>query len=276
MIDAQNLIRTTMRATFEQGHPRLLNDTPRVSHLCAAADRAAAFLTTSSIPYESRVCRTSSSRTFLFSSSSCLLSSSFAEASPRPGPLSPPSVPRVSSSLLSYIVSREEPLYFCNFDLNPNTSAFLMTFISATVLQIAGFYLLRALVPRLGRSQPKDKRSLSWVLTLFSSIVLFTGTFMLSSHMEWSRNAGFVEPLLSLRNFPNESEVSTMYSAYFVSYLSCDLVLGMIYYRAFLDPLSGWFHHLAYLAVVSHATSQKNVSTLFAMGTPIEGTALRL
>ncbi|KAF9955963.1 hypothetical protein BGZ72_003221 [Mortierella alpina] len=61
-----------------------------------------------------------------------------------------------------------------------------------------------------------------------------------------------------------------MYSAYFISYLVCDLVLGMIYYRTFLDPLSGWFHHLAYLAVVSNATSQRNVSTLFAMGTPIE------
>ncbi|KAF9942484.1 hypothetical protein BGZ67_001466 [Mortierella alpina] len=77
-------------------------------------------------------------------------------------------------------------------------------------------------------------------------------------------------PLLSLRNFPNESDVSTMYSAYFVSYLVCDLMLGMVYYRAFLDPLSGWFHHLAYLAVVSSAASQRNVSTLFAMGTPIE------
>ncbi|KAF9561108.1 hypothetical protein EC968_005849 [Mortierella alpina] len=61
-----------------------------------------------------------------------------------------------------------------------------------------------------------------------------------------------------------------MYSAYFISYLLCDLLLGMIYYRTYLDPLSGWFHHLAYLAVVSSATSQRNVSTLFAIGTPIE------
>ncbi|KAF8924013.1 hypothetical protein BGZ58_002281 [Dissophora ornata] len=76
--------------------------------------------------------------------------------------------------------------------------------------------------------------------------------------------------LLSLRHFPRESDVATMYSAYFVSYLICDLLLGVIYYRAYLDPLSGWFHHLGYLSVVSNATLQKNVSTLFAIGTPIE------
>ncbi|KAF9362394.1 hypothetical protein BGX34_006264 [Mortierella sp. NVP85] len=61
-----------------------------------------------------------------------------------------------------------------------------------------------------------------------------------------------------------------MYSAFFVSYLICDLVLGMVYYRAYLDPLSAWTHHLGYLGVVSSAALQKNVSTLFAMGTPIE------
>ena len=135
------------------------------------------------------------------------------------------------------------------------------------------------------------KRRLSWVLTLFSSLVLFTGTFTLSSDMEWSRNhysirgplgtgrlveedgsqAWSWQPPLSLRAFPRESSLATMYSAYFVSYLICDLVLGMMHYRAHIDPLSGWCHHLGYLAVVSNATMQKNVSTLFAMGTPIEG-----
>ncbi|KAG0210854.1 hypothetical protein BGX28_008821 [Mortierella sp. GBA30] len=180
---------------------------------------------------------------------------------------------QVSSSILARYFSREEPMLFCNFDVNPNTSVFCTAFLAATILQILGFYVFRRVVPRLSKDQPKEKRALSWVLTLFSSIVLFTGTFMLSSNMEWSRpeaTKSVMRPMLSLHNFPRESDVATMYSAYFVSYLICDLVLGMIYYRAYLDPLSGWFHHLGYLAVVSNAALQKNVSTLFAIGTPIE------
>ncbi|KAF9408243.1 hypothetical protein BGZ94_002384 [Podila epigama] len=75
---------------------------------------------------------------------------------------------------------------------------------------------------------------------------------------------------LSLDHFPQESNVAIAYSAYFVSYLLCDLVLGLIYYRAYLDLLSGWLHHLGYLVVVSALTQQQHISTLFALGTPIE------
>ncbi|KAF8983913.1 hypothetical protein BGZ46_009264 [Entomortierella lignicola] len=90
--------------------------------------------------------------------------------------------------------------------------------------------------------------------------------------MEWmpSPASGDKFALLSLRNFPKESDLATMYSAYFISYLICDLGLGIIYYRPYLDPLSGWLHHIGYLAIISNATLQKNVSTFFAMGTPIE------
>ncbi|KAG0070740.1 hypothetical protein BGZ93_006928 [Podila epicladia] len=181
--------------------------------------------------------------------------------------------------------SLNEPYYLFNFDINPNTSVFTVTFLTGLVLQIVGFYLFKTYVPSLSRQSRKDRRGLSWVLTLFSSIVLFTGTFTLSTNMKWrggdhpngspsvdgqQYDSKFL--LLSLRNFPQESDVAVAYSAYFVSYLICDLVLGMIHYRAYLDPLSGWFHHLGYLGVVSNATLQRNVSTLFAIGTPIEAT----
>lgn len=180
--------------------------------------------------------------------------------------------------------SLNEPYYLFNFDINPNTSVFTVTFLTALVLQITGFYLFKTYVPSLSRQSRKDRRGLSWVLTLFSSIILFTGTFTLSTNMEWrgggrpngspsidSQQYGSQFLLLSLRNFPQESDVAVAYSAYFVSYLICDLVLGVIHYRAYLDLLSGWFHHLGYLGVVSNATLQRNVSTLFAIGTPIEG-----
>ncbi|KAI1320211.1 hypothetical protein EDD11_001816 [Mortierella claussenii] len=98
--------------------------------------------------------------------------------------------------------------------------------------------------------------------------------------MEWRPNltlqsgaadgAGGSRTLLSLRNFPQESDLATMYSAYFVSYLICDLMLGMVHYRAYLDPLSGWAHHLGYMGVISTATLQKSVPAFMAMGAPIE------
>lgn len=74
-----------------------------------------------------------------------------------------------------------------------------------------------------------------------------------------------------MHRFPRESGLAMGYCAYFVSYLICDLVLGSVYYRDFVDPLSGWAHHLFYLGVMARATKEGNVSTLFAMGTPIEG-----
>ncbi|KAF9904107.1 hypothetical protein EC991_003082 [Linnemannia zychae] len=73
-----------------------------------------------------------------------------------------------------------------------------------------------------------------------------------------------------MHRFPRESGLATAYCAYFVSYLICDLGLGMVYYPDFVDPLSGWAHHLFYLGIMSLATAQGNISTLFAMGTPIE------
>ncbi|KAF9163456.1 hypothetical protein DFQ26_002505 [Actinomortierella ambigua] len=82
--------------------------------------------------------------------------------------------------------------------------------------------------------------------------------------------------MVSLQDFPNESLVSTFYGAYFVSYLMLDLMLGMVYYRSSLDPLSGWVHHLAYMGVVSRASMHRQLSTLFAIGTPIEASTILL
>ncbi|KAG0335835.1 hypothetical protein BG004_008299 [Podila humilis] len=218
----------------------------------------------------------------------------------------PPSCPSASSSAMPSLFfgshfSLNEPYRFYNFDLNPNTSVFTITFISALIFQVAGFYLFRTFAPSLSKQSRNHRRGLSWVLTLFSSIVLFTGTFTLSKNIEWigigashhqhnhSPTTLHSEPLhsslfsssskflvISLSHFPQESDLAVAYSAYFVSYLVCDLVLGVIHYRTYLDPLSGWIHHLGYLGVVSNATLQRNVSTLFAIGTPIEASTIFL
>ncbi|KAF9934124.1 hypothetical protein FBU30_003405 [Linnemannia zychae] len=104
--------------------------------------------------------------------------------------------------------------------------------------------------------------------------------FTLSSEIEWSLPGVVTDSIerkstssflvASLHRFPHESRLATAYCAYFTSYLICDLGLGMAYYRDFIDPLSGWAHHLFYLGVMSRAASQGSISTFFAIGTPIE------
>ncbi|KAF9359294.1 hypothetical protein BGX26_012674 [Mortierella sp. AD094] len=267
MINMQELFKATLSAASKPAATRLLQNsttnilfcptTQYASSLTIAAAAVAA--TSASTQFDTAMCKTDSSS--LFADSAIPLSSS----SP---PATYSSFPHPSS--LDFIFSRHEPLIFFNFDINPNTSVFSTTFLVAMILQIAGFYLFRHFVPQLSEENPKSTRGLSWVLTLFSSLVLFTGTFTLSSNMEWNLAGGDMLTLLSLRNFPKESDLATMYSAYFISYLICDLGLGIIHYRKYLDPLSGWLHHLGYLCIISNATLQKNVSTFFAMGTPIE------
>ncbi|KAH7051780.1 hypothetical protein BKA57DRAFT_491535 [Linnemannia elongata] len=191
---------------------------------------------------------------------------------------SSPSPPFLAPSPSSFFFTRQEPLLFCSFDLNPNTSTFTLTFLTALVLQLAGFFLFKHYVPQVANAAKnrQNRRALSWVLSLFSSIILFTGTFTLSSEIEWNPPGQHPDSsapfflLASMHRFPRESGLATGYCAYFVGYLICDLVLGCVYYRDFVDPLSGWAHHLFYLGVMSRATAQGNISTLFAMGTPIE------
>ncbi|KAG9071074.1 hypothetical protein KI688_008617 [Linnemannia hyalina] len=190
------------------------------------------------------------------------------------GPQSCP-ISHMASSLFSSPSSAYDT---SNFDINPNTSTFTLTFLTAFVLQLTGFFLFKHYVPQVANATKnrQNRRALSWVLSLFSSIVLFTGTFTLSSEIEWNLPGQHLDSsapfflLASVRRFPRESGLATGYCAYFVSYLVCDLVLGCVYYRDFVDPLSGWAHHLFYLGVMSRATAQGNISTLFAMGTPIE------
>ncbi|KAF9109236.1 hypothetical protein BGX27_007842 [Mortierella sp. AM989] len=271
MINMQELFDATLRATSSSTGAHLLKNSTTIISSCPVTQYAssltiAAAAVAASVPFDYAMCKAEPS--LLFAESDIPLPSN------SPSSATHTSFPHPSSPDL--ILSRHEPLMFFNFDINPNTSVFTATFLVAFILQILGFYLFRYLVPHLSKENPKSTRGLSWVLTLFSSIILFTGAFTLSSNMEWnlSRASGVDRDeawtLLSLRNFPKESDIATMYSAYFISYLICDLTLGAIHYRQYLDPLSGWVHHLGYLWIVSNATLQKNVSIFFAIGTPIE------
>ncbi|KAF9582896.1 hypothetical protein BGW38_010611 [Lunasporangiospora selenospora] len=103
--------------------------------------------------------------------------------------------------------------------------------------------------------------------------------YTLSTYIQWfpqDEDQRSLVPPLSFRHVPRESPAATFYAAYFTSYLMCDLVLGWRYYRQYLDPLSGWAHHLFYLGVVSAASKQQHLGILFALGTPVEASSIFL
>ena len=49
----------------------------------------------------------------------------------------------------------------------------------------------------------------------------------------------------------NEDRLSTFFTTYFFVYLLLDLSLGMLYYPKYIDPLSGWFHHVIFAILIA-------------------------
>ncbi|KAL1916405.1 uncharacterized protein VTP21DRAFT_5596 [Calcarisporiella thermophila] len=84
-----------------------------------------------------------------------------------------------------------------------------------------------------------------WVLSLVASSVMTLGC--LPRLYDLFINAGF-----DIRRISPESPYTQMLSGFFSAFLLMDLVLGVLFYRPYLDPLSGWVHHIAYLLLMGY------------------------
>ncbi|KAF9295517.1 hypothetical protein BGZ74_010778 [Mortierella antarctica] len=76
--------------------------------------------------------------------------------------------------------------------------------------------------------------------------------------------------LISLENFPRESVTSSMSVGYFIAYCILDLILGGLHYPKYVDPLSGYFHHLIYMGLVMRLVSEEKISLFNVCGSPLE------
>jgi len=112
--------------------------------------------------------------------------------------------------------------------------------IAFVLLNLAVFAIGAAIIP------PTDRRRRAWVLTLLSSLGMATaGTFDAIHCLRVGLHAVTLEDGMAVHHGLN-----VIVSVFFAVSLTSDLVIGMLFYREHLHPLTGWVHHIAYDIIV--------------------------
>lgn len=92
---------------------------------------------------------------------------------------------------------------------------------------------------------PNTEKAKGWLITLLGSFFLsFVGTayvFDACSKFGLFWTTSYIH---------GEDQITRVAVLFFCSINVMDLVLGSIFYKSQLDPLSGWFHHFVYLIFV--------------------------
>lgn len=113
-----------------------------------------------------------------------------------------------------------------------------------TVSLLVGYAALRGWTERRLAGHPKRLNARSWLLTLLVSPWMFACSVPALAEARrrgWSEEWGY-----------DESSVSRACVMGFVIYMVVDLAVGVVDYRKEIDPLSGWFHHIAYCAMLGY------------------------
>ncbi|KAF9107379.1 hypothetical protein BGX27_008771 [Mortierella sp. AM989] len=76
--------------------------------------------------------------------------------------------------------------------------------------------------------------------------------------------------LFSLENFPRENWFSSAVGGYFIAYCAGDLLLGLLHYRQYIDPASGWAHHIIYSGLVYKLSTIQSLSLFLICGGVLE------
>ncbi|KAF9360118.1 hypothetical protein BGX26_010460 [Mortierella sp. AD094] len=82
--------------------------------------------------------------------------------------------------------------------------------------------------------------------------------------------------LVSLENFPRDTAISALVTGYFVAFAIGDLIIGAMHYQEFVDPLSGYTHHLVYSALAYNMSRVKTLSFFSTLGGALECTTIFL
>lgn len=96
-----------------------------------------------------------------------------------------------------------------------------------------------------------SQKQKAYILSLKSSLTMLFGS-LYSNYIyftQWST----MKDYLAKENFVDE-----LLTIYFISYLIVDIVLGTIYYRKYLNNLSGYPHHIVYIIVCFMSLHQKS------------------
>lgn len=112
----------------------------------------------------------------------------------------------------------------------------------------------------LGVVRPKTEKSRAWLLTAFSALTC-SAAFLFG----WLYLAEFPElPVEDHRLILLDTNFSRFASRYFRVTLIMDILMGLLFYREHLDPLTSWFHHTAYFMLLTWAINSR-VTLCFLM-----------
>lgn len=96
---------------------------------------------------------------------------------------------------------------------------------------------------------PKDKRRMSWIISLVNSFVLSV-TSSLYMYVKWPVIIADYRAF-----FHSADNVSMAIAVWLLMANIFDLAFGIVFYRAYLDPLSAYLHHTLYIWIMTVAIS---------------------
>lgn len=91
----------------------------------------------------------------------------------------------------------------------------------------------------------------------------------------WSRSGLHEAQVLLYRYITGETALSRCVGLIFMGFLVMDLAIGVADYRQQIDPMSGWAHHVVYIALICNCLSRRICNLFIALG-PLEIPTLML
>ncbi|KAI8077950.1 uncharacterized protein B0P05DRAFT_543471 [Gilbertella persicaria] len=135
------------------------------------------------------------------------------------------------------------------------------SFLFSFFFFITSFYLCRYYIYKHSQQERTREKQTSWILTLWSSLVC---TVVSIPFVIQFFNADLDMQLLGIDN-----SFHTGFVCFFITYLMLDLTLGSIYYRERITLMTGWVHHMFYMALLSYFL-RLQVSSLFTVSSILE------
>ncbi len=131
-------------------------------------------------------------------------------------------------------------------------------FFRSVAVLLAGYLLVLFTTPAAS-----SQRQRAWILTFLSSGIMALGSLRYLA-------AFAIDASMNIATLPMQlSDFDVQMCAFFIAYLVLDLVVGLVHYRQYLNPLSGWIHHIGYMVLLTHLL-KRGLTALFCLSAIME------
>ncbi|KAJ7836905.1 hypothetical protein B0H14DRAFT_1119251 [Mycena olivaceomarginata] len=118
-----------------------------------------------------------------------------------------------------------------------------ITTLSATPIYLLALIFLATSYPALAPAFPKTRQR-AWILTTIAAAVMTFASLPFVLDYVKRGGVGGVLP---------RTDVAIAMNRFFQAYLTADLAVGFLFYRAQVGFLTGWVHHVVYIGIVEVA-----------------------